>query len=227
MAFGMKTPVAGDFADIVKFDARAGRFFRVDYDPLTREKVPADITSPPPRFAIDFGSLEVGYAHFAPTGPDLRVVPEGQPIPAQPADKDDKGRLMFKPVFRAKLYGKVLGGLREWASSANAVLEAVDDLYQKFRAAPEAQTGKVPIVEMTKTIPITAGKGARQTTVYAPCFNICGWTERVAEMGERTVPAPPQSVAAPVPPVQAAYVSKGNGAPPAGGGSIDDDAIPF
>ena len=100
MAFGMKSPVAADFNEIVKYDAKAGRMFRVDYDHNTREKVQVDITTPPPRFAIDFGSLEVGYGHFSPTGPDLRVVPEGQPLPPQPTDKDDKGRLMFRPVFR-------------------------------------------------------------------------------------------------------------------------------
>jgi hypothetical protein len=190
MAFGMKSPLANDFAEIVKFDARAGRMFRIDYNPDTREKVSVDITSPPPRFAIDFGSLEVGYAYFSPTGPDLRLVPEGQPIPAQPIDKDDKGRLMYRPAFRAKLYGKILGGLREWASSANVVLEAVDDLYNKVRAAPEAQIGKIPIVELTKTLPVQMGKGARQTTVYTPCFIIVGWTDRVPEMGPRTVPVP-------------------------------------
>jgi hypothetical protein len=27
MAFGMKSPIAADFAEIVKFDARAGRLF--------------------------------------------------------------------------------------------------------------------------------------------------------------------------------------------------------
>ena len=108
MAFGMKTPVAADFAEIVKFDARAGRLFRIDYDPDTRTKTQIDITTPPPRFAMDFGVLEVGYAHFAATGPVFHVVPEGQPLPKQPLDKDDQGRLMFKPVFRVKIFGKIL-----------------------------------------------------------------------------------------------------------------------
>jgi hypothetical protein len=77
----MKSPVAADFADIVKFDARAGRLFRPDYNRDTGVKDLVDITTPPPRFAVDFGSLEVGYGYFAPTWPDLRVVPEGQPLP--------------------------------------------------------------------------------------------------------------------------------------------------
>jgi hypothetical protein len=228
MAFGMQAPIANDFADIFKYDARAGRGFRMDYNPDTREKVPVDITSPPPRFAIDFGSIEVGYGYFSPTGPDLRVVPEGQPLPPQPADKDDKGRRMFRPVFRVKLFGKILDGLREWSSSANVVLEAVDDLYQKFRAAPEAQGGKIPIVELTKTIPLTLGKGQRQTTVYTPCFVIVGWTDRVEAMGARTVSVPKAPTV--VADVMQAAVTVATPPPPnwnGGGGSLEDDSIPF
>ena len=222
MAFGMKAPIVRDFMEIVKYDARAGRMFRVDYDPNTHEKSPVDITSPPPKFAIDFGSLQVGYGHFAPGGPELRVVPIGCELPPYPTEKDDKGRLMFKPVFRVTVFGNILNGLREFASSANCVLEAVDDLYQKFCAAPEAQTGRIPIVELTKTILTQMGKGARQTNIYVPCFAIAGWTERVSEMGPRTVPPPKPQAASSV-----VQMPVGQGAPPAGGGSIDNDAIPF
>ena len=91
MAFGMKTPVAADFAEIVKYDARAGRLFRIDYDPDTRTKTQIDISSPPPRFAMDFGSIEVGYGHFAATGPVFHVVPEGRTLPEQPLDRMTRG----------------------------------------------------------------------------------------------------------------------------------------
>jgi hypothetical protein len=198
MPFGMKAPAAPDFADIVKYDANAGRFFKIDYNPDTREKVPVDITTPPPKFALDFGSLEIGYGRFTATGPDYHIVPEGQPLPAQPLDKDEKGRLLFRPVFRVKIFGKVLDGLREWASQANCVLEPVDDLYNKFRVRPEAESGKIPIVELTRTIPVVVGRGTRQRTLYAPCLNIVGWTDRVPAMGERTVP-PPKLAPPPVP----------------------------
>ena len=190
MAFGMTPPPAHDFVDIVKFDANAGRLFRIDYDINTREKVPVDITVPPPKFAFDFGTLQLGYAHFAPDGPDYRLVPEGKELPAQPPDRDEKGRPKFRFVFKAQLYGKILGGIREWSSAANCVHDAVDDLYQKFKAAPEAWQGKIPIVTLTKTLPISVGKGARKRTLYAPCFVITDWTDRVPDMGERIVPAP-------------------------------------
>jgi hypothetical protein len=188
--FGIEMPSGGDITPIVKFDARAGRMFKMQYNHDTREKMPVDITSPAPKFAIDFGSLEVGYGCFTATGPDLRVVPMGQSLPSQPSDRDDKGSLKFRPIFRVKLYGKVLDGLREWASSAKVVMESVHDLYNKFLAAQEATTGKIPIVELTSSIPVIMGKGARQTTAYAPKFAIVGWAERVPELGDRTVPSP-------------------------------------
>lgn len=199
----MKTPSAGDFKEIVKYDARAGRLFRMDYDPATKEKTPVDITMPAPRFAIDFGCLEVGYAHFAPTGPDFRMVPEGKPLPEQPADKDAEGKLKFKPAFRVTIYGRILGGLREFASSANVVTEAVEDLYRKYQAAAEAQSGQIPVVEMTRTMPIQMGKGTRQSVVYAPCFAIVGWTNRIPDMGPRTVTPPlgaPRTITPPAAP---------------------------
>jgi hypothetical protein len=197
MPFGMQAAPTPDFADIIKYDANAGRMFKIDYNSDTREKVPVDITNPPPRFAADFGSLEVGYGRFSATGPEYHIVPEGQTLPPQPLDKDDKGRLLFRSVFRLKLYGKILDGLREWASTAGCVLEAVEDLYHKFRDAPEGQRGQIPIVELIRTIPVTIGRGARQRTLYTPCFTIVGWTDRVPAMGPRIVPPP--EPATPVP----------------------------
>ena len=85
---------------------------------------------------MDFGSIEVGYAHFAATGPVFHVAPEGQTLPEQPLDKDGENRLMFKPAFRVRIFGKILNGLREWSSTANAVLESVDDLYRQIPRRP-------------------------------------------------------------------------------------------
>jgi hypothetical protein len=220
MAFGMETPAVADFADIVKYDANAGRMFKIDYNFETREKMPVDITMPPPRFAVDFGSLEVGYGRITAAGPDLRLVPESQPLPPQPLDKDEKGRLVFRPAFRLKIFGKVLDGPREWVSTATCVLDAVEDLYKKFRDAPEARQGKIPIVELTRTLPTTVGRGARQRTLYVPSFMIVGWTDRVSEMGERTVPPPGAPAAMTTPPAASAGVATG-------AQRLVDDDIPF
>jgi hypothetical protein len=220
MAFGLNISKVSNVPDIIKYDANAGRLFRIDYD---GEKTSVDITTPPPRFAIDFGTLQVGYICFTPNGPDMRMVPEGHPVPQQPDDVDDKGRKLYRAGFHALCYGRVLGGLREFSSSATCVLESMEDLYKKFQDAPEAMDGRIPVVELTRTIPVTFGKKNPKTS-YAPMFNIVGWTGRVPDMGERTVPPPkprpPETVkmAVAVPPAVA---------PPRASSSDLDDEIPF
>jgi hypothetical protein len=223
--FGLSVPQAGDFADICKYDARAGRLFKVVYDRDTRAKTNVDVTLPPPRFAVDFGSIQIGYIRYSLTGPDYRTVPEGQPIPKQPDDRDEKGGLAYRAGFKLKLYGKILDGLREWSSTAGCVLESVDDLYHKFKAAPEAATGQIPIVELARTIPMTIGKGTRQTTVYTPCFAIIGWTDRTSDMGDRTVPIPKQ--AAPAEAKMAFSNDEIAGKLPVAAPDTLDDVIPF
>jgi hypothetical protein len=223
MAFGLNTPTVADFREIIKYDAHAGRLIRVDYNAETREKTLVDITNPPPRFAIDFGRLEVGYGHFSATGPEFRLVPEGRPLPSQPTDKDDQGRLKFRQAVRVPVIGRVLGGHREWSSGANCVLEAIEQLYNEFRQRPEAHAGQIPIIELRSTIPITMGRGARQRTIYAPNLVIAGWTDRIKDMGARSVPPPK-----PAPP----SFDNGSEARSDGGAGpiIDDDlndVIPF
>ena len=91
MAFGLKTTTAPDFADIVKYDANAGRFFKVDYNIDTREKVPVEITTPPPKFAVDFGSLEIGYGRFALTGPEFHMCQSGRSCRDSRSTRTKKG----------------------------------------------------------------------------------------------------------------------------------------
>ena len=83
----------------------------------------------------------------------------------------------------------MLGGLREWSSTAKSVVGAIEALYDKYATAVEAATGYIPVVELQRTQPITTGKTVK-TTAYAPVFAIVGWTDRTPEMGARTVPVP-------------------------------------
>ena len=128
MALGLNTGSNGaDFLPIAIYDARAGRMFKVERTQGASgwESNRVDITSPPPAFAIDMGTLEVGWIVFAVTGPDFQLVPLGQPLPAQPG-KD------YKQGFRVKVTGKVLDGLREFSHTAKCVLSAVDDLHSRY-----------------------------------------------------------------------------------------------
>lgn len=185
MTLGLSTSNdGGGFLPIIIYDARAGRLFKVEraQGPTGWESNRVDITSPAPTFLLDFGSIEVGVVRFAPTGPDFITVPYGQPLPIAPTKE-------YKRCFRAKVASKNLG-VREFSHSANCVLGAIDALHTEFEQAPEAAQGKIPAVQLsgTKAVPTNTPQG--KTTNYAPVFTITGWADRIAEFGERTVPAP-------------------------------------
>jgi hypothetical protein len=167
-----------------------------------------DITSPPPAFAVDMGSIEVGWIMFGMGAPDFRMVPLGAPLPAQPSKEHKQG-------FRVKLAGRVLDGVREFAQTAKCVLAAMDELHSAFLEAPEARAGKIPVVRLSGTTPIVSKGGGQTSTNYKPVFEIIAWTGRDPAMGERTVAAPGVPVAAPVRPAQTpAYAEPAMGAPP-------------
>ena len=175
----------GDFLPLAIYDARAGRLFKIERsqgpDGWMKERI--DITSPPPTFAFDMGSIEVGWIWFSLGAPDFHMVPFGADLPPQPSKDHKKG-------FRAKIAGKVLDGVREFSQTAQCVLAGIDELHEAFIAAPEAAAGKIPIVRLSGTLPIMTRGGGQTSTNYKPIFDIVGWTDRLPEMGNRTVPPP-------------------------------------
>ena len=204
MAF-ITTPTSaggGERLPILKFDARAGRLFIIDRIQAADgnwNSQPTDITMSQPPFCVDFGTLEVGWAHFAPGGVPLWTVDYyGQPQKPRPDSpgKDDKNQAQqFKQAFRVKVAGQGIGGVREFGGNSAALINGMNDLHTRFEAAPEAGTGQIPVVRMSSTMAIKAG----QSTNYMPVFEIVGWTERPKMLGERMVPVPGRQVSAPVP----------------------------
>lgn len=185
MALGLSNGSDREFLPLAIYDARAGRLFKVEskQGPGGWERERVDISSPPPAFAVDLGSIEVGWILFTVGAPDFQMVPLGHPLPAQPSKEHKQG-------FRVKVMGRALDGLREFSHTAKCVLGAVDDLHSLFEAAPEAATGKIPVVKLSGTVPVVTKGGGQTSTNYRPVFEIIQWTDRAPEMGERTVPAP-------------------------------------
>ena len=186
MALGLSNGSSGgDFLPIVKWDARAGRFFRVDRSQGANgwESNDVDLTMDKPKFCVDLGSIEVGFMAFLPTGPDFHLTPYGNPMPEKPS-KDHKAG------FKVRLAGNALNGVREFSSSAKSVLAAMDNLHSAFEAAPEAVAGKVPVVELSGSTTVVTNGPNGKVTSYSPTFTIVAWVDRVAEFGDRTVPAP-------------------------------------
>lgn len=179
-----------EFMSIVKFGAESGRLFRIDRvgGSAGFENVPTEIL-PGARMVFDFGSIAEGWVLLvAGQAPSLALVPAGQALPQRPSQEHRQG-------VRVIIHLGQQGGVREFMSASKSVTGAIADLYMQFEAAPEAATGKVPIVDFQgSTMHVQKNSyGTRQ--LYTPRLVITGWIERLGEFGERTVPPP--GVAAP------------------------------
>ena len=210
MALGMQTESSGggDFAKIVKYDGRAGRMFRVDRTQDDGGSWNTENIEITPNFAavFDLENIQVGWAHFAAGAqPSFALVKLGDPIPPRPTSD-------FKNAFRVMMkLGKDCGGdIRELAATAKVVIAGMDKLHDLYTAGLKENPGKLPVVTITGSIPVTTeGKdkdGKKQSsTNYQPVFDIVKWVDRPAELSgaPAAVAAPaqvaPASVATPAP----------------------------
>lgn len=177
--FGFSTEPSsgGDFLPIIKYDARAGRIFRVDREDAGSgfENNPVDITANF-KAVVDFENVEVGWIDF-PVGsaPSFAMVPMGSALPAKPSAKHKNGiRLMLK-------LSKDCGGdkpIREISGTSKAFLSGIEAVYTAYLAEKGKNAGKLPVIVLEKTTPIKSGSGAQTSTNYHPTFKISGWAPR-------------------------------------------------
>lgn len=184
MALNLPTPAdAGHRMPIIKYDARAGRIFRVDRSDDTGrwESNPVEITQVF-QAIFDLENIETGWLHF-PTGgaPDIRTVKMGQGLPDRPSEKHRGGfRILLK-------LGKQSGGdLREMAANAKVSIEAMNKLHNAYEAELPAHPGELPVVRLAGVVAVTTpGKSQGQpvtSTNYEPVWEIVKWTARPPEL---------------------------------------------
>jgi len=218
MGLGLSTGGGGggDIRPYVKYDAKAGRMFRVDRVQLgdgsyASENV--EITSIA-QFVADLANIRVGWINYTAQGPVRKLVVLGkEPIPARPDDKNSEGKLAFKQGFELEiLLNKDSGGgpARILGSAAGCVINAMDELHDAYTAAPESKAGKLPVVKIAGVTPVKSG----QSTNYQPKFQIVSWVDRPAALQpaaqsapDATPPATGSTVAAPPVPQPAASAS--------------------
>jgi hypothetical protein len=181
MALNLPSRGSGeDRTPIVKYDARAGRLFRVDRQQSdgSWETNTVEIT-PVFQAVMDLENIELGWLYFPTNGaPEIDVAPYGKPIPNKPSDK-------HRPGFRIHMkLGKQAGGdIREMAANAAVSIAGMDDLHDAYLKDCKAHPGELPVVRLDKTTPIvTTGKGADGKPVssqnYQPVWVIVGWAKR-------------------------------------------------
>jgi hypothetical protein len=179
MGFGLNydSNGGGDFLPICQYDAKAGRVFRRDKE-QGQDAVKVDITRTF-KAVIDLANVEIGWIDFpAGSAPDFVMAHINDPMPQKPANGGHKQgiRVMLK---LAKECG---GDVREMASSAKAFMRGLDELHTAFQAGEKENPGKLPVVVMKDTTPITSGEGAKKSTNYVPVFEITGWAARPTDL---------------------------------------------
>ena len=198
MALGLSTGGSGgDIKPYVKYDAKAGRLFRVDRVMLsdgTYSNETHEITNVA-QMVMDLANIRVGWIHYSNQGPVRRLVVLGkEAIPPRPEDKDANGKPVFKQGFEVDLLlDKNSGGgaVRVLGSAAGCVIEAMDALHDAYSNAAESKAGKLPVVKISGVSPVKSG----QSTNYKPTFAIVNWIDRpqtLAATPTSTAPQPTQ-----------------------------------
>jgi hypothetical protein len=167
---------SGDFMPILQYDAKAGRLFRRDSVQTINgwEKEKVDITNTFKAIAA-MDALEIGWIDFGSGGPPSFVmVPfPGYPLPECPGPNFQQGlRVTLK---LAKGCG---GDVRQMAGTSNSFRASMEKLYPEYQAGMAANPGKLPVIIMPETLPVTTGSGVRQSTNYQPVWQIVGWADR-------------------------------------------------
>jgi hypothetical protein len=179
MALGFNYSTGGEGSEIVpyvKYDARAGRLFRNDraeHDGVYSNSA-IDITGNF-KAVMDLENIEVGYILFAANNaPAYMLVKLGQDLPERPVDAKWKQgvRVMMK------LDASCGGDIREISSNSQAFLKGFDDLHTQYEVEKIKNHGKLPVVILRMTEPLTTGAGDKKSTNYKPVFEIVGWVAR-------------------------------------------------
>jgi hypothetical protein len=196
MALGLSIGSGGgDIKPFLKYDAKAGRLFRVDRVQQSDGSFASDtveITNTA-QMVMDLANIRVGWINFTSQGPIRRLAMLGkEPMPPRPEEKGTDGKPAFKQGFELDLVLNTgaNGGNpspRVLSSTAGCVIEAMDVLHDAYSSAPESKSGKLPVVR------ITGVSKSGQSTNYKPELAIVSWIDRPTSLAAGTQTASPKT----------------------------------
>ena len=182
MGFMSVPSSGGDFKVFVAYNAKAGRWYTKNDGKDEPMFEVTDMTA-----VFDMPNLETGWFKFS-----SGVAPEKVMDPSLAEAAPNPGT-DFKRGVQIDLYSEQnLTGLREFSSTAAIVIEAMNNLYDLWMAAPENVAGKLPVVRCSGVLPISNKHG----TNYQPTFEIVGWTDRPAALAGSGASTPPAAASA-------------------------------
>jgi len=177
LGFSTAPSEGGDFTPIVKFDARAGRMFRMDrIENNGHFATQANDITLLFKAIVDFANMQTGWMSFAPgSAPDFKLVPIGNEFPDRPSDKHKHGVKLMIKLAKGCSDDKPI---REMAGTSKAFLSGVEAVYFQYLAEKDKHAGKLPVIVLEETTPVRSGTGDRSSTNYHPTFKIVGWVPR-------------------------------------------------
>lgn len=183
MAFMQSTSGEGGFKVFVSYNAKAGRWYTKEDKPDADQFEVTNMTA-----IFDMDNLKTGWFLFAP---GVAPIKHFDPSLTEAVPKPGEG---FKKGFELDVFSeKNLMGVREFASTAGIVIDAMNDLHTDWEAQRAANPGKLPVVKCVGVHPVTNKHG----TNYKPQFEIVSWADRPAELEGSPAPAAPAAAPAP------------------------------
>jgi hypothetical protein len=179
--FGFSTApsTGGDFLPILKYDARAGRFFRVDRGDAGQgyETTQTDITEGF-KAVFDLENIEVGWMLFMPgQAPSCALVPMNDPMPPRPTPEHRNG-VRFLVKLAKPFVGPDGKAIREVMGTSKAFLSGIEALYVQYTEDAVKHPLKLPAATLLRTTPVKTGSGQNSSTNYMPVFKITSWEDR-------------------------------------------------
>ena len=186
MALNLGIGGGGDFLPVCKYNAKGGRWFRVEGVGSAKEEI--DITD---NFAaiLDFNNMEHGWVQFEPRV-DIRMFPFGSSVGAAPGENYREGLRL-----KARLGQSCGGGLHEIIVVSGMLYAAVDPIHTEYEKRGD---GMLPIVTHLRAEPVKGQHG----TNYRPVLDIVDWKDPsiMDDDAGTQAAAPAQPVASPAQP---------------------------
>lgn len=174
MGLGIVTS-SGDFIPYVKYNAKAGRWYRKGES--------GEVEVEKPVFVADFANIKTGWFYFAAgQAPDRVFDAKIGDFAPKPSDEHKRGFCMN--LFSQNSFD----GVAELSSTSQAMCGKINELYEQYEAAPESKQGKLPVIAFIRAHAVNGQHG----TNYEPEFELQKWVDRPAELDEGAA-APTQS----------------------------------
>lgn len=208
LGFNYAKASSEDRVPIVKYNAKAGRIFRVDRTQTAQgwESSEEEVTNGF-QAIFDMENIEIGWLDFPPGGaPSIVTQHLSKGFPERPSPKHKQGVRIMMKLGKSVANGQP--AVREFSSSAVVVLKSIDALYEAYKDGVAANPGKLPAVKLVSSTGVKSGSGDKSTTNYMPTWQIVSWVDRPSDLMPRaatsTAPAavsgPPSTGSTATPP---------------------------